>query len=104
MKNFLKTYFSDYGYLIYKLIIGIIMAIPIGLWTPFSPTTFLIGYVLSDPPVYYFMIYLPKKKKELRNPVHELILGEIKFIMHLEKLSMTKELDLKTSRWQTSGK
>jgi hypothetical protein len=104
MKTFFKTFLSDQGYLIGNFGMGFLFASLI-CWLISFPNaiSFLIFFVMISPFMYYITVYRPAQKKKLRDPLHELIIGEIMFIMKLEKISMAHELDLKTSRWQVNA-
>jgi len=99
MKNFFKTFLTDYAFLVCDFGVGFIVACLYWYFLSLPHAiSFIICFTILAPIAYYITVYRPEQKKKLRNPLHELIIGEIMFIMHLEKLSMAKELDLKASR------
>ena len=96
MKKFFKTFLTDYAFLVTDFGMGFIVACLYWYFLSFPHAiSFLICFTMISPIAYYIAVYRPEQKKMLRDPLHELIVGEIIFIMYLEKLSMAKELDLK---------
>jgi hypothetical protein len=85
MKQFIKTYLSDYGYLTIKFGLGLFLALIILSFAPLhTAVAFFLGYAMSDPAIYYILIYKPKQRNRI---------NDARYILQKAKASIAAELD-----------
>lgn len=92
MKNFFKTYLTDYGYLIGNFGLVTIIAFFISHFISFpNAISFFIWCMIFSPCAYYFSEYKSQLRKTYTDIVNKDLLPVLK--------SMADELDRKTSRF-----
>lgn len=52
-----STYFSDWRQLVFKALLGLVLAIPLYILLHANVLPFVLGYMLMDPHSYYWIIY-----------------------------------------------